>query len=260
MTQIIAAVLTPYGVAGSLLLLALLFRIFRRTTLATGCVTMAFLVIVILSVPHVSDLLLRNLESVNSQANETTMQEADAIVLLAGGLTLPSKHRVRTELGNHGDRLLKAFELYKTGIEKTGKPKPIIISGYSSRLAQEAVKEPEATKTILVSWGVPPEQILLESDTTNTRDSVKAIVSLAQERQWSTLAVVTSAYHMPRTVGLFSVFDSVTIHSAPANIIVGDIKYHYTLWIPTAESLNRSTLALHEYLGLAYNAIRPIKP
>jgi len=158
------------------------------------------------------------------------------------------------ELGEHGDRVLKAFELFRSS-----KSSRIIISGGSRRLNNGGVEEPVVTKSILVAWGVPDSAIVLETQSTNTRDSARALEQLTDELGINSIALVTSAYHMPRAHALVTKLLPVDVHPAQSNIIIGDIQPHITLWIPDAQSMSRSTLALHEYVGMAYNAMFPVR-
>jgi uncharacterized SAM-binding protein YcdF (DUF218 family) len=46
--------------------------------------------------------------------------------------------------------------------------------------------------------GVSPSRIILETESTNTREQAVAVVSMAVEKQWRRLLLVASHYHIPR--------------------------------------------------------------
>ena len=65
--------------------------------------------------------------------------------------------------------------------------------------------------------------------------------------------LVTSDYHMPRSIYLFNQFSSKPI-PAPAQFNI-DRKYDIMDFFPKANNLNKTDIAFHEYFGLIYYKI-----
>jgi uncharacterized SAM-binding protein YcdF (DUF218 family) len=103
-------------------------------------------------------------------------------------------------------------------------------------------------------WGVGPEDIVLETKATDTKDHpvyVKEIVG--RDR----FILVTSASHMPRAMGLFRRQGMEPV-PAPTDYMVkkreGGLRSG--IFFPSAGSLEKAQRAIHEYLGLFWAKIR----
>ena len=70
-------------------------------------------------------------------------------------------------------------------------------------------------------------------------------------------ALVTSAWHMPRAASLFRKA-GVDFAPCPADFISrGNLRFRWVDLTWDSESLERSTLALHEWIGLLWLRLRP---
>jgi uncharacterized SAM-binding protein YcdF (DUF218 family) len=105
------------------------------------------------------------------------------------------------------------------------------------------------------SLGVDPARITLIDTARDTEDESHAFARLtAGERT----ALVTSAWHMPRAAVLFR-SAGVAIVPCPTDFVArtdtplswGDLGWD-------SESLERSTIAVHEYLGLLWLRLRSV--
>lgn len=120
--------------------------------------------------------------------------------------------------GRRPERAQKAVEIYNQGLA----PK-ILISGGDTRGTD--VTEAEALKKFVVEAGVPESAILLETESTNTFESVEKSVRLVEEKiGWGSMKAVilvtspvkmkrakqTIARHIPREVKIYCVPDDRT--------------------------------------------------
>jgi len=78
----------------------------------------------------------------------------------------------------------------------------LITSGSGDLLNQDA-KEAPALGQWAMAMGVPPEAIVVESASRNTRENASLSLPLAQERGYRSFVLVTSASHMPRSAAIF---------------------------------------------------------
>ena len=104
-----------------------------------------------------------------------------------------------------------------------------------------------------VSLGVSPARITLVD---TARDTEEESIAVARLSGGGRVALVTSAWHMPRAAGLFRKA-GVDFVACPADFVSrrdDRVRWSDLEW--DSESLERSTLAVHEYLGLLWLRLR----
>ncbi len=93
-------------------------------------------------------------------------------------------------------RCLKAFELYKNGT--VGK---LLVTGGFTR---DYISEARMMKIALVTFGVPPDDILEDQLASSTVENAVFAARMFEQRNWPKTAVIVSqAYHLPRADGIF---------------------------------------------------------
>jgi uncharacterized SAM-binding protein YcdF (DUF218 family) len=106
----------------------------------------------------------------------------------------------------------------------------------------------------LVTLGVPKERILVETESRTTRDEATVIKDMLTAHPVDRVVLVTSQFHMRRSVGTFK---AAGIDVIPA--IVREPQAFDTGWeklIPTDKGLKDSAMAAHEVLGIVAYAVR----
>lgn len=111
-------------------------------------------------------------------------QRADAVVVFAGGVGESGRAG-----GGAQERLKQAVDLYQAGYA----PALVLSSGYVY-----SYKEAEVMRALAIDQGVPPDRIVLELRATNTRENVTYTTAILRERNWRTILLVSSPYHMRR--------------------------------------------------------------
>ncbi len=117
---------------------------------------------------------------------EQPPQPADAIVVLAGGVGESGKAG-----GGYQERVKRAVDLYHQGFAQ----QMIFSSGYTF-----VFHETEVMKERAIALGVPAEAILLETEAANTYENVVFVDRILEDRQWRTVLLVSSPYHMRRSL------------------------------------------------------------
>ena len=79
----------------------------------------------------------------------------------------------------------------------------LIYTGGSNALVAEIGSEADDAKRLWVDLGIAPERILLEDQSRNTYENAQFTRDLVRPGPGRRFILVTSAYHMPRSVGLF---------------------------------------------------------
>ena len=104
-----------------------------------------------------------------------------------------------------------------------------------------------------VALGVEPARIRRIEDARDTEDEAHAVAAIAGD---GPVALVTSAWHMPRAAALFAK-EGVRILPCPTGYTArpnADFRWEDLGW--DVESIERSTWAVHEGLGCLWNRLR----
>jgi len=106
----------------------------------------------------------------------------------------------------------------------------------------------------LMTLGVPKDRILVETESRTTRHEALVIKGMLSAHPVDHVVLVTSQFHMRRSVGTFK---AAGIDVIPA--IVREPQSFDTWWeklVPTDKGLRDSAMAAHEVLGIAAYAVR----
>lgn len=201
------------------------------------------------SMPLVAKGLARSLEWHHLPGGE--LPTAEAIVVLGGGTRPWIAPRPWYELNEAGDRILHGARLYRQGKA----PVLIVSGGRAEWLADGGNPEAEDMAAIAQVLGVPREAIVQEPGSLNTRENALEVQKILQERQIGTILLVTSAFHMPRSLRVFAKL-GIRATPAPADFLTVQPNANQD-WagflldcLPSAEAQQLTTLILKEYVGL----------
>jgi uncharacterized SAM-binding protein YcdF (DUF218 family) len=245
LSKLLPVLLFPPGLVILICLAATGFAARRRAWLSAALAFVAALVLYTASLPVVSNNLLLRLEVRNPPS--LVYPKASAIVLLGGGLVPLTPPRIRPETGPAGDRVLQAARLWRQG----SAPRVVVTGGYIPYLTAAPGNEADLYASLLTElFDVPDSAILRVGASRTTHEDA----SLSRRLFDSTglkkeILLVTSASHMPRAAALFRKH-GFTVTPAPTdfNATQDDGLLSFAL-LPSAESLARTTVALHEYVG-----------
>ncbi len=174
----------------------------------------------------------------------------EAIVVL-GGSIVPAVPPLRPDpkLSDSSDRVWHAARLFHRGLAPR-----IVVSGgsYAVQTGQAPPTQTEAMamRQFLLALGVPDERIVMEGRSLNTIENMletRALVGTAP------VALVTSAYHMPRALRLARQAGlSAAAFPTDWQVLPETTPWWEYLW-PSAGALVVSGIALKEYLALAFD-------
>lgn len=211
---------------------------------------LATFILFISSLPVVSDALLGSIEGDYPQRSIQQYQEHDAILVLGGGLRVPSKPSVDVQFNNATDRYWLAAKLYLAG-----KAPNIMIAGGNVFDQQGVLSEAEYAADLLQQWGVPKQAILIEKNSRTTEQNFKNISQFFPKKA-SKVLLVTSASHMRRSVWLAKQA-GLNVTAAPADVLVRDTNRPAVFnYLPSVAALNNTTIAFHEIYGLAFAKLK----
>ena len=171
--------------------------------------------------------------------------EINTIVMLGGATSgRVSTARGIAELSEAGDRLAETLRLAEYYPEAR-----IVLSGGAGLLVADGEPEAETAARFFTELGIAPERLVLESASRNTDENAELTKAMLGDDP-GVVALVTSAFHMPRSVGLFrkvgvEVVPWPTDYRSAGNEGVGlDI-------VNPILNLTTTGVAMKEWIGLA---------
>ncbi|GAB4276188.1 MAG: YdcF family protein [Oscillatoriaceae cyanobacterium] len=247
----------PLGLACALMVAALIWMR-RRPRWARGAIVSALVVLILGSNPWVSYGLAQSLEWQNLPQSE--LPRAEAIVVLGGGIQPGIKPRPWVEVSDAGDRILYGALLYRQG-----KAPYLILSG--GRIEWKGGGPPESADMakIAEAMGVPPEVIFQDPDSHNTYENAVNVRKILDAKNIKgPVLLVTSASHMPRSLGVFR-RQGIEAIPAPTDFFLTqqELEELKGTWqsrllniLPDAYHLHKITQNLKEYIGSGVYRLR----
>jgi uncharacterized SAM-binding protein YcdF (DUF218 family) len=121
------------------------------------------------------------------------------IISLGGALdTVVSEPRGEVALNEAAERMTVVAELARRFPGAR-----IVFSGGSGRIVYDGVTEASLAARLFESFGIAKERILLEDKSRDTDENARFTKELLQPKPSERWLLVTSAHHMPRSVGVF---------------------------------------------------------
>src|SRR5919106_909010 len=227
------------------LIMLLVVLIFWRRSWARKLLLWTFLLIFALHSGPVNYALRYPLESRYRPLLEPkTAGSYDAIVVLTGGI-IPASGLI--PLASIDEfmfrRLEEAWRLYRI------QPKPIIVSGGHVNPFTADKNENKIARDYLIRWGVPENDVIGEARSRDTFESAVQVQNLLEHNGWKRYLLVTSAFHMPRSMLVFAAHTAEPV-PAPTDFSLGQFELTPLAWFPNEHVARKLFLTLHEYLGL----------
>jgi uncharacterized SAM-binding protein YcdF (DUF218 family) len=126
----------------------------------------------------------------------------------------------------------------------------IIFSGGSANLISADAREADYAAAIFESLGVSRERLTMERRSRNTQENAEFSKALAAPKSGERWLLVTSAYHMPRSVGLFRKA-GFAVEPYPVDWRTRKRADILTFSPVASEGLERMDIGIREWIGLA---------
>ena len=203
------------------------------------------IILVILSMPIVSDKLIAYLESDYELIKPSKVESADAVVVLSGMVkTIQTKNGLDYEWGEAADRIFAGIDLFKSN------KAPVLILTGRKLPWSIGVPEGEYLRDVAIDLGVPKKDILLTENVENTDQEAKAIKKLLLLDN-PKIILVTSAFHMPRAQLVFEAA-GINVIPFPVDFIIEAQKITFMSFIPSANSFKATSFFVREMIGRTY--------
>ena len=182
-----------------------------------------------------------------------TIEHHDVAIVL-GGMFEYNGDLKEISIRRQGDRLFKAVSLYKTG-----KVDKLLISGDSGFITDRGLHEAKQVKEVLISWGIPSQDIITEETSINTHENAvetKKILSRSYPH-YNKFILVTSGIHMKRALACFEK-EGITCTAFSTDLYANQT--HTYFWdqyiIPNADNMLVWNKLLKEVAGyMTYDVI-----
>ena len=161
--------------------------------------------------------------------------EADAIILLGGGMGADTNRNSYAEMSAGADRVWQAARLFKAG-----KASKIIATGDYAK---------DTTLPLLKEFGVGEEAVSF-LDARTTEEEAKGIAKMGYKK----ILLVTSAWHEKRARLMFMKYaPEIEVVFAPADFeqtIMADNLFSPKAILPDVNAFQLNSVALHEWVGI----------
>ena len=126
----------------------------------------------------------------------------------------------------------------------------LVFTGGSGKLLSQNLKEADVLEPLLDVLGVDQGRMIYENRSRNTYENATLTKTLINPGHGENWILITSAFHMPRSIGVF--------RKAGWNVIPYPVDYSYAIDEPITPNfslqggLNTLSSSLHEWLGLVF--------
>jgi uncharacterized SAM-binding protein YcdF (DUF218 family) len=172
-------------------------------------------------------------------------RDPDGIIVLGGAIDSEvSAARQALELDSSAERVVAMLELARRFPQAR-----IVYSGGSGNLIQNSVSEAPIAGRLLQDFGVAPERIVLEGASRTTVENAIEVRRLVAPKPGERWLLVTSAFHMPRSIGVFRAagFD---VEAYPVDWRTRGWRDALMPFDKLGAGLARTDVAIHEWSGL----------
>lgn len=244
--KIILRLLFPVCVS---LLFGIVGLLFRRRSWSFLLVALGVIWLLVFSFPLTGLELIRSIEvkaGPYADPRQLAKDRVKYVVVLSGGFR-DGNLSASDRLGASVLRLIEGVRLWR-GLPEA---KLVLTGGKTPGLSPE-MSIAQALRSVAVEMGVPPKAIILEDMSWTTQDQARLTKPIVGKEPF---ALVTSAYHLPRSLLLFRLAGLRPI-PAPCDFLAKKYYYDYETLIPQAEGLMLSQIATKEYLATWWYQIK----
>ncbi|MDI9401062.1 MAG: YdcF family protein [Limisphaerales bacterium] len=190
-------------------------------------------------------ILLGSLEKPYQNVRLEELPRCDVVLLLGGGQSYSEHLPFHVELNEAGDRVIGAFEAMRQQKADT----LVTSSGYFHRNGEKIAHSYSLTNWI-AGWNLFEEQVISLGPRKNTWDEAITFKKLAQEHGWQKIMLVTSAFHMRRSVVTFEKMGFEVVPYPVDFYVVGIPELrHQRSFVPDTERFQFFDIWFKEYTG-----------
>lgn len=245
----IGGLLMPLPILLLLFLFALILLLFtQKQKLAKKCLSLTFILLLLLSILPVSEQIVQPLEAehpplINAQQNY------EYILLLGSGGTADPKLPITGQLSATAlSRFMEALRIYHANPNAK-----LVVSGSGFG---DLKSHAQLVEELAITMNIPAKQIIRLDDSKDTDHEARVMSEIIRAKK---AVLVTSATHIDRALRLFYKYGTAP-DVAPANYLLPKRlsqrpSYYY---IPSPYLLYANQIVWHEYLGRLQNKLKEL--
>jgi uncharacterized SAM-binding protein YcdF (DUF218 family) len=240
-------VLQPGNLLALLVALGALLLFTRWRKLGRALVGVVALLLLAIAILPVGDWLLAPLED-RFPPPARLPDKVDGVIMLGGAVsTQLTFDRKQPIVNEHAERFLAFADL-----ARRYPAAKLVFSGGGPKLDDGRFREADAAREVMQWLGMDVGRVLFERESRNTYENVADSKALAHPAAGEVWLLVTSAYHMPRSVGLFRA-QGWPVVPYPVDYLTGGGIEDPSTSIDLEDHLRLASLGLKEWLGLIAN-------
>lgn len=245
-TKFLSILTSPSGIAVVLLALGVVLLWTSWWRRGRGILTVLGLLSVLVPLSDIGSIAAAKLED-RFPGNPPLPSHIDGIIVLGGMIDqFISESRKQPALNEASERLFETARLAKAHPEAR-----VVFSGGSGAPLRPKPTEAEYAVPVLIELGVDPGRIIIEDKSRDTYENALFSREIAQPKPGDVWVLVTSAWHMPRSVGVFR-HVGWSVLPYPVDYLTfsaADRARESSFRLPRLEILRQ---AAHEWQGLVY--------
>ena len=243
---------TPSNLLLALAALGVLLALVSGRRIWSGIALLLLLILGAAGLSPLPNWVILPLEDRFPDWRATPRPAPDGIIIL-GGASDPEASATRIyplELNEAGDRVLEMIALAIRFPETR-----IVFTGGSGAMLGQGVPEAEQIEKKIASYGLNPGRILFENQSRNTWENALFTRDLVKPKPGERWLLVTSAFHMPRSMGVFRQA-GFTVEAYPVDFRTSGYGDRRQPFASLSKGLARLDIAIKEWIGLAaYHAM-----
>lgn len=243
-SKLIGFVTLPSNAIGLLGALGLSLLVLRRHKAGYVSLSCSVALLLIFGFSPIGNILLLTL-SERFPAWQFDGRDPDGIIILGGAIDSElSVARNALELDSSAERVIAMLQLARRYPAAR-----IVFSGGSGNLLENPVPEAPFAGRLLEEFGLTNDRVVLESESRTTDENATFTRKLVTPKPGERWLLVTSAFHMPRSVGAFRAvgFD---VEAYPVDWRTHGWEDAAKPFVKLSNGLSRIDVAIHEWIGL----------
>lgn len=244
LSKIVWGLAQPSILIGLILVFGLLLLLFKQRMAGTIMSVLgagSYIAIVVFSA---GQLLIAPLEN-GFAANPTVTAAPDGILLLGGPIDSQlTRARGQLSLQSGAERYIEFANLLRRFPDARG-----IVSGGNPSLTRHSPGQAFYARDLLEKLGIDLDRVTFETRARNTYENIRFSQELAKPAEGSRWLVVTSAYHMPRALGVMRAA-GWTATPYPVDFRTEGKQGRFLFTMTGGEALEVTDLAVKEWIGL----------
>ena len=245
-SKIFWMIASPINLLLLVALIGVLLCFGRRVRLGRGLALGAILILAVVATLPVGKLLIAPLED-RFPLPPPDLPSPEGIIVLGGAIDSEvSEARGETVFDEGGERLTEAVVLAK----RYPQARVVYTSGSSSFVGETSTEAMRA-RTFMSQMGIAPERVTIEDKSRNTDENARFTAAIVHPQPSQRWIIVTSAFHMPRSMGIFEKAGFHPIAYPVAFRTRGRWPDDLRLSFEPVRNLRIFEIAIHEWIGLA---------